>query len=140
MLHQSSTVIIGAGSCWLFLLPAGLGWAGVQLLDCCCQQHSACKSTRPRQTLFTGVHGWLSKVNPLTAAIPRMPAPRRYGTLPPQLLLSCFWKQLVGRATKLRGGCGETWIDTARSVKPPGYNTCLRRERGGCLSTSGAVP
>jgi hypothetical protein len=24
MLHQSSTVIIGAGSCWLFLL---LGWA-----------------------------------------------------------------------------------------------------------------
>jgi hypothetical protein len=26
MLHQSSTVIIGAGSCWLFLL---LGWAAV---------------------------------------------------------------------------------------------------------------
>jgi hypothetical protein len=25
MLHQSSTEIIGAGSCWLFLL---LGWAG----------------------------------------------------------------------------------------------------------------
>ena len=25
MLHQSSTVIISAGSCWLFLL---LGWAG----------------------------------------------------------------------------------------------------------------
>jgi hypothetical protein len=29
MLHQSSTVIISAGSCWLFLLLwAGLGWAG----------------------------------------------------------------------------------------------------------------
>jgi hypothetical protein len=29
MLHQSSTVIIGAGSCWLFLL---LGWATSQLV------------------------------------------------------------------------------------------------------------
>jgi hypothetical protein len=40
MLHQSSTEIFGAESCWLFVL---LGWAG---LCCCCQQHSACKSTR----------------------------------------------------------------------------------------------
>jgi hypothetical protein len=28
MLHQSSTEIIGAGSCWLFLLLDWAGWAG----------------------------------------------------------------------------------------------------------------
>jgi hypothetical protein len=38
MLHQSSTVIIGAGSCWLFLL---LGWAGLLLstTTLCLQKH-----------------------------------------------------------------------------------------------------
>jgi hypothetical protein len=38
MLHQSSTVIIGAGSCWLFVL---LGWAGLLLSTTilCLQKH-----------------------------------------------------------------------------------------------------
>jgi hypothetical protein len=47
MLHQSSTVIIGAGSCWLFLL---LGWAVLLLskTTLCLQTHKkrACRTAQ----------------------------------------------------------------------------------------------
>jgi hypothetical protein len=47
MLHQSSTVIIGAGFCWLFLL---LGWAGLLLstTTLCLQKHKehTCKTAQ----------------------------------------------------------------------------------------------
>jgi hypothetical protein len=47
MLHQSSTVIIGAESCWLFLL---LGWAGLLLstTTLCLQNHKkhACRTAQ----------------------------------------------------------------------------------------------
>ena len=33
MLHQSSTEIIGAGSCWLFLLLGWLGWVPAVAMD-----------------------------------------------------------------------------------------------------------
>jgi hypothetical protein len=39
MLHHSSTVIIGAGSCWLFLL---LGWQQVQAIDVVWTGRPAC--------------------------------------------------------------------------------------------------
>jgi hypothetical protein len=47
MLHQSSTEIIGAGSCWLFLLLGWAGWAAA-VNTLCLQKHKkhTCKTAQ----------------------------------------------------------------------------------------------